>query len=57
MVLSWISHGHIVAFPDAADVHVFGTTIPLSQHSIVSQEDLLLAGWNNLLILLDHNHL
>jgi hypothetical protein len=30
MVLSGIGHGHIVAFPDAADVHVFGTTIASS---------------------------
>jgi hypothetical protein len=59
MVLSRISYGHIVAFPDAADVHIFRTTIASSQHSIASQENLLpgLGWWEDLLILLDHNHL
>jgi hypothetical protein len=34
MILSGISHGHIVAFPDAADMHVFRTTVAFSQHFV-----------------------
>jgi hypothetical protein len=34
MIMSGISHGHIVAFPDAADMHVFRTTVAFSQHFV-----------------------
>jgi hypothetical protein len=54
MVLSRISHGNIVAFPNAADVHVFRSTVDSCQHSITTLEEFV--RWEDLLVLLDHDY-
>jgi hypothetical protein len=54
MILSGISHGNIVAFPNAADVHVFRSAVFYCQHPITTLEKIV--QWEDLLVLLDHDY-